>query len=40
MLYAILGFIAGLIVMDFAWAWKLGMPQAIWRRWKNRDSRF
>ena len=25
-----LAFVAGMIVMDLMWAWRLGIPQAIW----------
>ena len=37
-LYLILAFVAGLIVMDFLWAWRLGIPQALWYRWKHRND--
>lgn len=30
--YLILAFIAGAIVMDFMWAWRLGMPQQMLAR--------
>ena len=33
-----LAFIAGLIVMDIAWAWKLGIPQTLYLMWKCRKS--
>lgn len=29
-----LAFVAGLIVMDVLWAWRLGIPQAIWALFK------
>jgi len=29
-----LAFVAGLIVMDAMWAWRLGIPQAIWTFFK------
>ena len=38
MLELVLAFIAGLVVMDLLWAWKLGIPQAMWRRFKNRNQ--
>jgi hypothetical protein len=31
-MYYILAFIAGTIVMDFLWAWKLGIVQNLYRR--------
>jgi hypothetical protein len=31
-MYYILAFIAGTIVMDFAWAWRLGIVQRLWAR--------
>ena len=36
MLNVIIAFISGLVVMDFAWAWKMGIPQRIWRRWTGK----
>lgn len=27
-----IAFIAGMIVMDFAWAWRAGIPQAMWEQ--------
>lgn len=32
----LIAFIVGLIVMDFLWAWRLGIPQLLWARWKYR----
>ena len=32
----VLAFVAGLIVMDFLWAWRLGIPQMLWAHWKYR----
>lgn len=32
------GFLIGLVVMDFMWAWKMGIPQAMWYRWKHRND--
>lgn len=34
----ILAFIAGLIVMDVLWAWRMGIPQMMWYRWKHRND--
>jgi len=34
----ILAFVAGLIVMDLLWAWRMGIPQMLWARWKYRNS--
>jgi len=31
----ILAFVAGLIVMDLLWAWRMGIPQMLWARWSN-----
>jgi hypothetical protein len=31
-MYYILAFILGAIVMDFAWAWKLGIVQHLYRK--------
>jgi hypothetical protein len=36
MLELILAFVAGTIVMDFAWAYRLGIPQVLWARFKLR----
>ena len=38
MLALILAFLAGTIVMDFMWAWRLGIPQMLWYRFKNRNN--
>ena len=38
MLNNIIAFVAGLIVMDLAWALKLGIPQNLIRRWKARKG--
>lgn len=34
MLELILAFAAGMIVMDTMWAYKLGIPQAMYARWR------
>jgi len=31
-------FVGGLVVMDAAWAFKLGIPQAMWYAWKHRND--
>ena len=31
-------FILGMVVMDLAWALKLGIPQAMYYRWKHRND--
>jgi hypothetical protein len=36
MLNVFLAFVFGAAVMDFMWAYKMGMPQAMWQRWKSR----
>ena len=33
-----LAFLAGMIVMDVMWAVKLGIPQALYYRWKHRND--
>jgi hypothetical protein len=33
-----IAFIVGLIVMDVLWAWRLGIPQMLWYRFKNRNN--
>lgn len=37
-LYLILAFLAGMLVMDLMWAFKLGIPQALWYRWRHRND--
>ncbi len=34
----ILTFISGMIVMDFIYAWRMGIPQMLWYRFKNRNN--
>ena len=36
MLELILAFVAGMIVMDVMWAYKLGIPQFLYARWKYK----
>ena len=38
MMELILAFAAGMIVMDFMWAWRMGIPQMLWYRFKNRNT--
>jgi hypothetical protein len=35
----VIAFVAGLIVMDFVWAHKLGLTRLLWVRIKERFSR-
>lgn len=39
MIYLVIGFMVGTVVMDFMWAWRLGLPQAMWRRLASRNDR-
>ncbi len=32
----VIAFILGAVVMDFIWAWALGIPQVMFARWKYR----
>ena len=34
----IVAFVAGLVVMDVMWAWRLGIPQMLWYRFRNRNN--
>jgi hypothetical protein len=34
----IIAFVAGLVVMDFMWAWRMGIPQALWYKFKHRND--
>ena len=38
MLYIVVAFLAGMIVMDLMWAWKLGIPQAMYQLWQQRND--
>lgn len=38
MMELILAFVAGMIVMDFMYAWRLGIPQMLWYRWRHRND--
>lgn len=33
----LVAFIVGMVVMDFMWAWRLGIPQALYYRFKYRN---
>lgn len=37
MLGYIISFVAGMIVMDLLWGFKLGIPQTLYRMWKSRN---
>jgi hypothetical protein len=34
----IIAFVVGLVVMDVLWAWRLGILQMLWYRFKNRNN--
>jgi hypothetical protein len=34
----LIAFIVGMVVMDVMWAWRLGIPQALYYRWKHRND--
>jgi hypothetical protein len=34
----LVAFIFGLVVMDFLWAWRMGIPQALWYKFKHRND--
>ena len=34
----IIAFIVGLVVMDVLWAWRMGILQLLWYRFKNRNN--
>ncbi len=38
MMELILAFLAGMIVMDFMYAWRLGIPQMLWYRFRHRND--
>lgn len=35
----IISFIIGMVVMDSMWAWRLGIPQNIWRKFRQKYKR-
>ena len=34
----VIAFVVGMIAMDFMWAWRLGIPQALWYKFKHRNE--
>ena len=34
----ILAFVAGMIVMDVMWAWRMGITQMLWYRFRHRND--
>jgi hypothetical protein len=34
----VIGAVVGMVVMDTMWAFKLGIPQAMYYRWKHRND--
>ena len=34
----LIAFIVGMVVMDVMWAWRLGIPQAMYYRFKHRND--
>jgi hypothetical protein len=34
------GFLLGAVIVDFLWAWKFGIPQVTWSRFKNWKANF
>ena len=38
MMELVLAFVAGMIVMDFMYAWRMGIPQMLWYRFKHRND--
>lgn len=35
----LIGIVLGMIVMDLLWAWRMGIPQMLWHRWRHRNDR-
>ena len=33
------GAVIGAVIMDFMWAWRLGIPQRMWQRYVQRRER-
>lgn len=33
-----IGVVVGAVVMDLMWAWKLGIPQRMWHRFRHRND--
>jgi len=38
MVNMLVGAFIGAVVMDFMWAWRLGLPQAMWRRLRGNGG--
>ena len=38
MIELFIAFIVGMLAMDFLWAWRLGIPQAMWYKFKHRND--
>ena len=38
MMELVLAFVGGMIVMDFMYAWRMGIPQMLWYRFKHRND--
>ena len=38
MMELLIGIVIGMIVMDFMWAWRMGIPQMMWYRFRNRNK--
>ena len=38
MIGLVVAFLLGAIVMDLMWAFKLGIPQALYYRWQHRND--
>ena len=34
----LIAFVFGMVVMDFLWAWRLGIPQMLWAHFKYRRA--
>lgn len=34
----LVAFVLGMIAMDALWAFRLGIPQYLWHRFKNRNN--
>lgn len=34
----VVGAVIGAVVMDFMWAWRLGIPQRMWYRYTQRNK--
>ena len=34
----LIGMVIGMVIMDAMWAWRLGIPQAMYAMWKLRRN--